>query len=366
MGPIFLYFPLLVTCLAVLVWISSTFLWLLVSFLVVTAVRFATRPRKIIQPFEFTVSTPSKQGDSPEMLFCMHGWPDHARIWDKVTAHFSSSHVCVTYTMPGFDVLGNADSDTFDWGYSFDELVECIALTLRAALKKQGKSSCVLMTHDWGAVLGLMLQHKYPELVTKMVMHDVQLSFFDSSNHTYRVPFILAIGVLYQWWLATAFLISSIPALGPPIGNSMTRFMAGSPFGQGATFCVQGAVLPVSRCRAAMNYPYFYFQLFFFSEWLGLLQDYNHRHSIPKRDPFPSCPTLFCWVIPIFHSKDFEQHLRDRKDCDVLKVKSKTHWYIYEAPESVLLQLDEWLRSGKKHADHQEHYKHACQGYPCH
>eukprot|EP00409_Alexandrium_fundyense_P003477 CAMPEP_0185905862 /NCGR_PEP_ID=MMETSP0196C-20130402/5022_1 /TAXON_ID=2932 /ORGANISM="Alexandrium fundyense, Strain CCMP1719" /LENGTH=248 /DNA_ID=CAMNT_0028625481 /DNA_START=29 /DNA_END=775 /DNA_ORIENTATION=- len=232
----------------------------------------------------------------------------------------------------------NGEDNAFSWGYSFDEMVDIIAMTLQDALQKHGRKSCVLHAHDWGAVLAMLLQRKYPGLVHGMVLHDV--AFF-SSQVTWRILFML--GFVYQWWLATAFLVSSIPVVGPSIGDAMTWALTkdiGAPLGHRS--------MDRKRISGVMNYFYWYFSVYYFAERFGLISGYDVRNGISST-ALVNTPTLFIFASTLFHPKGFEKEMRDRADCDAIRLTSANagHWYIYEQPEEAIPLVQNWLQTRK-------------------
>merc|ERR1719498_1358842 len=78
---------------------------------------------------------------------------------------------------------------------------------------------------------------------------------FDVQLETQHVNWgtIWMIGFAYQFWLILAFMASSIPVVGPPLGDAMTRAMTSA---QGAPLCQDPEEVP--RTRVSMNYLYFY------------------------------------------------------------------------------------------------------------
>eukprot|EP00927_Polykrikos_kofoidii_P050815 TRINITY_DN44690_c0_g1_i1.p1 TRINITY_DN44690_c0_g1~~TRINITY_DN44690_c0_g1_i1.p1 ORF type:complete len:360 (-),score=47.08 TRINITY_DN44690_c0_g1_i1:52-1077(-) len=310
---------------------------------IATCVRFKLRRRVVPRLLQWNCKAPSATTDpSRELLFFMHGWPDDARIWDHFVDHFAKHHVCITYTMPGF----SNDADGFCWGYDFDCMVDSVALTISDALEKHTKQRCVLMIHDWGAVLGELLQRKYPDLVERMFIADVAVQAWDRANHLSMSVSMLLAGLSYQWWLATAFLVSSFPVAGPPLGNAMTRAMAS---------CMRAPLCKSppdrQRTRASMNYFYFYFHAYFWPELFCLMPDYDRRNSI-RCSSIRRVPTLFIYSSPFFHSESFRTELREHVDCEVVALDRtvNTHWFIYESPHESIRLVEHWLQTGKTRA----------------
>ena len=151
-----------------------------------------------------------------------------------------------------------------DWGYSFDELTDMIAATLQTALDAEGKTDCILVSHDWGAVLSTMLQRKYPHLIRKLVMHDVEVQCYDAKwySNGLLLPFVF-FGWIYQYILASAFLVASIPVIGVPIGTMITHIVTQN---QAAPLCqdakgkhrtAQGTLPQFSQIGETRGGPFF-------------------------------------------------------------------------------------------------------------
>lgn len=44
------------------------------------------------------------EGNGPNTLVMVHGWPDNCLLLDAQAEHFRASHRCVRFTLPGFDL----------------------------------------------------------------------------------------------------------------------------------------------------------------------------------------------------------------------------------------------------------------------
>merc|ERR1712032_1170782 len=106
----------------------------------------------------------------------------------------------------------------------------------------------------------------------------------------------MGFGFVYQWWAALAFCVSSIPVVGTPVGNHMTWALANR---MGAPLCQT----PQDRERtsAFMNYPYWYFTLYYIGERLGVIPSFEVRNNISD-SACNKCPTLFVYATSLFHS----------------------------------------------------------------
>lgn len=204
--------------------------------------------------------------------------------------------------------------ESFNWGYDLDELTDMIAMTLKESLEKENKQSCILVTHDWGAVLGSMLFRKFPHLVEKVVQHEVEIQKWEARPNFGLFVFGLIAGVIYQWMNALGLIIASIPVVGIPIATKLQHFVTCN---TNAPLCQdeQGR----QRTNPMMNYPYLWFTVYSFAECFGLRKGFDARHGIRAED-VKKVPTMFVYKTPWFHSKKFEQEMRDREDCDVVRL----------------------------------------------
>ena len=124
---------------------------------------------------------------------------------------------------------------------------------MRQSLQQCGQPDGTLVIHDWGCHIGFLLQRMHPGIVRRIVAMDVGLPMYKGQSLT-SAPMMIVIGLVYQWWLAAAFLIATVvPLLGPLIGDAMTRC---------AIYCMgekrHASAAQQAKISAAMNYPYFY------------------------------------------------------------------------------------------------------------
>lgn len=302
------FFPLSFSALAAAVvylvqrrWSTETAA-LLGGSVVLTVCSFVARARGGIETLETTVSGPA----TGETLFFIHGWPDNASIWESQVTHLSQDgYRCVTITLPHFGGRGRP-AGAVPWGYDFDELAALCGRTMRASLAQSGQKQGTLVLHDWGCHIGFSLERLYPELVRRVVAVDVGMPTFKGESLAY-LPIMVIAGLVYQWWLATAFLIAIlVPLVGPLIGDQMTAFAIacmGEEFHTTATYR--------ENVAASMNYPYFYFHLNFWLEATGLRPSFDDRHGCHVgRD---AVPILFFYGSDKgfkFHGEKWEMKLR--------------------------------------------------------
>lgn len=206
--------------------------------------------------------------DGPTLVF-IHGWPDDTSLWRHQVAALSGHYRCVLLTLPNFGA-----QPVKAGGFNFPELVEILAKTTREV---QPRGQVTLITHDWGAYLGYLLEQAHPEIIERMVAMDV-------GGHAGRPGLRAALMILaYQWALVACWLVGGLV---PPLGNLLSRGVA-------AVVRVPGRQRGGIRSR--MNYPYFYF-------WRGMLLPWQ-RSSI-LRNYRPRCPVLYLYA----ERKPFQFH----------------------------------------------------------
>ena len=198
--------------------------------------------------------------EGPTLLF-IHGWPDDPSLWRKQLAALEGTYRCVLVTLPNF-----GDDAVSVGGVDFPELVKMLVCTLNEL--QLGDSKTTLITHDWGAYIGYMLEQAHPERFSKMIGMDV------GGHLSPKFPIETLLILTYQWSLIACWSVGGIL---PFLGNSLSRCIAsviGVPHRQRA------------RIRSRSNYPYFYYWRNTFLPWFrkGLLNHY-----------IPACPVLYLY-----------------------------------------------------------------------
>ena len=224
---------------------------------------------------EFTIEG---QPDGPTLVF-IHGWPDDASLWRLQVAALGGRFRCVLITLPNFGA-----QPTRAGGFDFPELVDRVTATIRAA---QPAGPVGLVTHDWGAYLGYLLERAHPDLISRMAALDI-------GGHLGRPGFRAALRIMaYQWGLIAAWLVGGVL---PPLGNGLSR-------------AVGRAIRVPKRQRANLrsrcNYPYFYL-------WRNLLLPWHRKKLLSRYRP--RCPVLFLWgerKPVMFHSTQWLRIVAD-------------------------------------------------------
>ena len=247
------------------------------------------------------------EGEGPATVVMIHGWPDTHRLWDGQVAALKSSHRCVRFTLPGFDVTQPRKA------YSLAALLA----TFDAIINQVSPGQPVtLMVHDWGAVFGYQYVMAHPERVARLI--GVDIGDANSPEHARSLGLKAKLMVFaYQAWLALAWVLRG------KLGDRMSRAMAK------AMRCQADPAL--INCN--MNYPYFI-------QWTGAYGSY--RNLLPIK---PKCPMLFLYGTKkpfMFHSEEWLTWLRKQPGSAVHAVKAG-HWVMVNQPEQFNQLVVAWL-----------------------
>lgn len=239
--------------------------------------------------------------DTGETLVFIQGWPDSASLWDGAVAALRDWYRCVRTTLPNF-----GGDRSVRWGYTTSEILDALGTLVREA--GRGKP-VTLVLHDWGCYWGHPVHHRHPELVSRVVGLDVAPHF--------KPSFLGLLGIIvYQWWLAAAFV------LGGPIGDWMTCVFARTIH----------APAPPARLNAWMNYPYR-------NVWADI---FTGRDRKLVAGYWPTCPLLFVFGEKkpfMFHSAPWVDHVR-KVGGEVASLPCG-HWV--PAEPAFIPVLDRWL-----------------------
>ncbi|KAI6366845.1 hypothetical protein MCOR25_005061 [Pyricularia grisea] len=113
---------------------------------------FTQKTIKTKRGFDYAYyTTPNINPSSPTLLF-IHGFPDHAFMWDEVVAHVLSNPSTASYNVVVPDKLGYGGSSkpTDPSAYSFPAMADELAEVLDAEHVTQ---QVVVVGHDWGSFL---------------------------------------------------------------------------------------------------------------------------------------------------------------------------------------------------------------------
>lgn len=247
------------------------------------------------------------EGEGPDTILMLHGWPDTHRLWDRQVAFFSPRHRCVTMTLPGFDKLAPQG------GYPLAHVVAVIEKVVDTVSPGQ---KITLMLHDWGCAFGYQYAMLHPERVARIVaidIGDVNSPAFQKSLSLVAKGLVMA----YQLTLAMAWTI------GGAIGNGITRGMARA---------LQAKADP-RDVHVGMNYPYA-------MRWLKAFGGLATLRPIE-----PVCPVFYAYGRKkpfMFHSRSWLTWLSSRAGNEVRAFNSG-HWVMVDCADEFNAAVATWL-----------------------
>ncbi|XP_065213576.1 epoxide hydrolase 4-like [Planococcus citri] len=112
----------------------------------------------------------------PLMLF-LHGFPDFWYSWRYQMKHFSKHYWVVAVDLRGY---GDSEKPVNVYEYKIKYLVSDVKNLITAL----GREKCILVSHDWGALIGYYFLFKYPEMVEKYVIINMYPVFATSFKWT--------------------------------------------------------------------------------------------------------------------------------------------------------------------------------------
>jgi pimeloyl-ACP methyl ester carboxylesterase len=246
------------------------------------------------------------EGEGPDSIVMVHGWPDTYRLWDAQVEHLKTLHRCIRFTLPGFDEAQSRRP------YTVDEVTGFIRQVIE---QLSADRKVTLMLHDWGCVYGYEFYMRNPGLVARIVGVDIGEPREMRRELTPRAKFYI---LAYQVWLALAWKIGGRP------GDWMTRRMA-------------RWIRARSDARfigSRMNYPYYL-------AWFGGAQSFGRQVRHFK----PTCPMLFVYGERkpfMFHSRGWADALAMQPGSRVLGFDTG-HWVMLQQPERFNQAAAEWL-----------------------
>ena len=105
------------------------------------------------------------KGKKPLMLF-WHGFPEWWYSWRYQLDEFQKDYFVVAIDTRGY---GLTSKPKHKKDYSLYNLTADVKYLVRAF----GYERCCLVTHDWGAVIGIAVAHLYPSMVSELVVLNV-------------------------------------------------------------------------------------------------------------------------------------------------------------------------------------------------
>jgi cis-3-alkyl-4-acyloxetan-2-one decarboxylase len=243
------------------------------------------------------------EGEGPEIILMIHGWPDSYRLWDAQVAHLKGRYRCARFSLPGYEVDQPPRPVTLD---------QMIALFLAITDAISPGAPVILMLHDWGCVFGYQFVARHPERVSRLIGVDIGDSFSKAFAGSLGAKQKLMIAA-YQLWLALASKLGAV-------GTRMTRWMAKA----------LGCKTQSEFIAAQQNYPYVL-------QWTG-----GFSRAV---NYFPQCPTLYLYGKRkpfMFHSNKWLDKLSAQPGSEVHGFATG-HWVMIGAPDAFNETVAKWL-----------------------
>ena len=258
------------------------------------------------------------EGNGPETLIMLHGWPDTLALWDDTVHALRDTHQCVRFTLPAFDAQASMPPKS---------LLEMVAFIHEVVQQVSPQNPVTLVLHDWGCVFGYEYAATYPERVSRMVAVDVGDHNSRALNASLSAKAKWAV-FSYQIWLAIAWQIANIfGSRGHALANRMTRYMAKK------LRCPS----PMQHMHVGMNAPYA-------MKWMGALQGLAFACNALKVLP-TARPMLYVYGKRkpfMFHSDRWLEKIASYPGSRVEGFDTG-HWVMTSKPAQFNALLKEWL-----------------------
>jgi pimeloyl-ACP methyl ester carboxylesterase len=105
----------------------------------------------------------------PPLMLCLHGFPECAYSWRWLLASFSSTYRVVAPDLRGFGQTSRSEGSA-SWWSARDARLQVLVADVVALLAALGETECVLVGHDWGAVVAYAVATAHPAAVRRLVI----------------------------------------------------------------------------------------------------------------------------------------------------------------------------------------------------
>jgi len=257
-------------------------------------------------------------GDGPETLVMLHGWPDTLALWNDTVTALKDTHRCVRLTLPAFDPKVPLKPKS---------LLEMVAFIHEVIEHVSPQKSVTLVLHDWGCIFGYEYAATHPHRVSRMVAVDVGDHNSRALNASLSAKAKWAV-FSYQIWLAIAWQIANIfGSFGQALANRMTRYMAKT------LRCPS----PIADMHVGMNVPYA-------MKWMGTLEGLGLACNALKVLP-TARPMLYIYGKRkpfMFHSDRWLEKISAYPGSHVEGFDTG-HWVMSSKPAQFNALLKAWL-----------------------
>ncbi|KIW04638.1 uncharacterized protein PV09_04384 [Verruconis gallopava] len=296
----------------------------------------------------------------PSLLFC-HGWPDDARLWEKMSVYLRE--LPFNLIIPDLLGYGGTDKPADPTQYRHD----LVSKDLTEILDVEKVSKVIVVGHDWGAAVASRLLNYYPERVVGLILLNVaylppsKTKFdLDSVNELTKGLFGYPI---YQYWHfftspeAPALLKSKVDRLYSALhaqGESSMKdfFTNGNAFPE-----YLNSSSPMPEVRAYAQDPAFrkYFIDRLGNDGFVGAQNYyvatknniqfECDSQIPEKNYYVKVPHLFigCDGDAVCRPEMLEASRPYLKDLEAAPIVHCAHWSPYEAPKEMTKPIVDWL-----------------------
>lgn len=215
----------------------------------------------------------------------------------------------------------------------------------------------ILMIHDWGSWVGLQLQRKYPNLISKCVVLDVAWVEYNRVTLNFRQIYaLIKMGIGYQyyiifcWWLTLNITPFN---LGEKIGARLLEPMIAGMNVPKTSFGSRREEYPLN---VYMGATYFYLHWQIIMQMMGYEQGFDDVHDVQDRTPLYSTEHPLDVLFIYSQDKGFRLHprkfetLKKRKGSNVHSLGEKGmsnkigHWLMTTAGEEVNGFIEEFLK----------------------
>lgn len=134
------------------------------------------------------------------MLY-VHGFPEHWLNWEKQLPEFGKDYYNVAVDMRGYGQSSKPEGvDNYKYNLLVNDIKELIG--------KLGKSKAILVTHDWGSIIGYIFAANNPQLVEKLIT--INAPHPNASKKSYSDPRQQAKGWYVQFFISNPYPVPEI------------------------------------------------------------------------------------------------------------------------------------------------------------
>ena len=210
-----------------------------------------------------------------EILIFLAGFPDNQICgFEPLINELKESYYCISLCLPGLETM---DDDYYNryrlWHYDFDELDDILYNTINKYIPYNSNKTFTFIIHDWGSVVGMRYQNKYPKNISKLIIVDVGIVYIPEVRYIFHF-------VLYQLTFAFSYFVSQL--VNWYLGNVIFKIF----------------LLILYKCRFLHPLPYDTIHRSFQDINVNMcyLYFYAYKHFLTGSfvmPDFPDCPILF-------------------------------------------------------------------------